>query len=226
MYTTESPRKKHPRWTSLPMCIRGQSRTSARSILATPAAVAAWSIAPPGLPPTPRNPSRKSSIGTSCGPSTACATNRRLPSRVSNSPTGRPRAWPCPSCPSPSSSMTPRSSILPRTTPVTTETAEQMKQRRDGYGHRWGSEVFHNVEKNGCSEEARRFEKARRMEACLAVLAVVAVRVYQLRLALEQTPQASAEEVATQEEQEVMARRLGIERRTLTVREFVFAVAK
>jgi hypothetical protein len=111
-------------------------------------------------------------------------------------------------------------------TSVATETVESMKQRRDWYGHRWGAEVYHDVEKNGCSEEARRFETAARMEACLAVLAVVSVRVYQLRLAVEQEPQADAAEVATQEEQEVVKKWLKTEKRSLTVREFVHAIAK
>ena len=111
-------------------------------------------------------------------------------------------------------------------TSVATEAVEQMKQRRDWYGHRWGAEVFHDVEKNGCSEEARRFETAPRMETCLAVLAVVSVRVYQLRLAVEQAPQADAAEVATQEEQEVVKKWLKTEKRSLTVREFVHAIAK
>ena len=109
---------------------------------------------------------------------------------------------------------------------VKTETLDEMKERRDWYGHRWGAEVFHDVEKNGCSEEDRRFETAQRMEACLAVLALVAVRVCQMRLALENSPQAEAKEVATAEEQEVVKKWLGIKRMTLTVREFVRAVAK
>jgi hypothetical protein len=110
---------------------------------------------------------------------------------------------------------------------VETASLEQIKERRDWYGCRWGVEVFHDVEKNGCSEEERMFQTAERMEACLAILAVVAVRVYQLRLAVKTIPEAAAEEVATQEEIEVISSmRKGKREKGLTVKEFVFAVAK
>src|SRR5204862_2365560 len=55
-------------------------------------------------------------------------------------------------------------------TSVPTQTIEQLRERRDWYGCRWWIEVFHDIEKNGCSEEDRRFETAERMEACLAIL--------------------------------------------------------
>jgi hypothetical protein len=111
-------------------------------------------------------------------------------------------------------------------TSVPTTTAEQVKQRRDWYACRWGVEVYHDIEKNGCSEEDRRLETAGRMEACLAVLAVVAVRIYQLRLAVKALPQATAEEVATAEEIEVIRRSLGGKKKGLSVKEFVLGVAK
>jgi hypothetical protein len=111
-------------------------------------------------------------------------------------------------------------------TSVETVTLAQMKQRRDWYAMRWGVEVYHDVEKNGCSEEDRRFETAERMAACLAVLAVVAVRVYQLKLAVEQAPDAPVEQVATTEEVEVLKQHTASRKRDWTVRDFVFAVAK
>jgi hypothetical protein len=104
---------------------------------------------------------------------------------------------------------------------------EQIKQRRDWYGCRWGVEVFHDVGKNGCSEQERMFQTAERMEAALAILSVVAVRVYQLRLAVKACPEAPAQEVATAEEIEVIcSMRKGNRQQTLTVKDFVFAVAK
>jgi hypothetical protein len=112
-------------------------------------------------------------------------------------------------------------------TSVETVTLEQIKERRDWYCCRWCAEVYHDVEKNGCSEEDRRFETAERMLACLALLSVVAVRVYQLRLALKQAPEAAAEQVATAEEIEVIrATQEGKSGKALTVKGFVFAVAK
>jgi hypothetical protein len=104
------------------------------------------------------------------------------------------------------------------------EGAEQIKQKRDWYGMRWGVEVYHDVGKNGCSEEDRRFETAGAMLACLAVLSVVAVRVCQLREAARTMPDAPACEAGTAEEVAVMEAHLGKE--GLTVLQFVRGVAK
>jgi hypothetical protein len=107
-----------------------------------------------------------------------------------------------------------------------TTTWEELKERRDWYGCRWLIEVYHDVEKNGCAEEDRRFETAGRMEACLALLSVVAVRVLQLRLAVECQPEASAEQVGTAAEIELIRRLTKQRRGRMTVRDFVRGVAK
>jgi Transposase DNA-binding/Transposase Tn5 dimerisation domain len=107
-----------------------------------------------------------------------------------------------------------------------TATLAQIKQKRDWYGCRWGAEVFHDIEKNGCAEEERMFQTAARMEAALAVLSVVAVRVYQLRLAVKTCPEAPAQEVATAEEVEVVGALGKRKSGELTVKDFVAAVAK
>lgn len=74
-----------------------------------------------------------------------------------------------------------------------TEGLEQAEQRRDWCGVGWGTELFHDVEENGCSEEDRRFETAGAMLACLAMLAILAVvRVLQMRLAFETIPEGPA----------------------------------
>jgi hypothetical protein len=111
-------------------------------------------------------------------------------------------------------------------TSVESETLEQMKQRRDWYACRWMIEVFHDIQKNGCSEEDRRFQTASRMSACLAILSVVAVRIFQMRTALESHPEASAEQIATREEIEVLGCYLGVPESPWTVREFVRGVAR
>ena len=82
-------------------------------------------------------------------------------------------------------------------TSVPTHTLEDLRERRDWYACRWMVEVLHDIEKNGCSEENRRFETAERMEACLAILSVVAVRHLQLRTALNRVPDAPAAQVAS-----------------------------
>lgn len=101
-----------------------------------------------------------------------------------------------------------------------------IRQHRDWYSCRWMVEVYHDIEKNGCSEEARRFETAGRMEACLAVLSVVAVRIFQLRCALASQGEQAAEQVATAEEIDVVRRFLGQKKKGLTVGDFVRGVAK
>lgn len=111
-------------------------------------------------------------------------------------------------------------------TSVPTETAVEIRERRDWYGCRWLVEVFHDIEKNGCGEEDRRFETAARMGACLAILSVVAVRVFQLRTALDHQPEVSATEVATEAEIAVVGKVIRHSgRKGLTVREFVRGVA-
>jgi hypothetical protein len=87
-------------------------------------------------------------------------------------------------------------------------------------------EVFHHIEKNGCREEARRFETAARLEACLAILSLVAVRIFQLRTALTAQPNAPALQVATEDEIQVVCAFHKQAADTLTVRDFVRGVAK
>ncbi len=105
-------------------------------------------------------------------------------------------------------------------------TLEELKERRDWYCLRWLVEIYHHIEKNGCREEDRRFETAERMATCLAVLAVVAVRVFQMRTALEEQPEAAAEHVATATEIEVIARWTRRKAEGMTVREFIYGVAQ
>jgi hypothetical protein len=111
-------------------------------------------------------------------------------------------------------------------TSAPTPTLEQLRERRDWYACRWLIEVFHDIEKNGCSEEDRRFETGRRLEACLAILSVVAVRIFQLRTALQSQPNEPAEQVATQEEIQVLRRYLNHTKGPLTVTDFVRGVAR
>lgn len=110
-------------------------------------------------------------------------------------------------------------------TSVPTQTIENLRERRDWYACRWMVEVYHDIEKNGCSEEDRRFETASRMEACLAILSLVAIRIFQLRTALNAQPDASAEQVASQEEIEVVRRVTQHRKGRFTVKDFVRGVA-
>jgi hypothetical protein len=107
-----------------------------------------------------------------------------------------------------------------------TVTRAEINERRAWYSCRWLVEVFHDIEKNGCAEEDRRFETAAPLEACLALLSVVAVRVFQLRCALQTQPEAPAEQVATASEVVVIRQLLRHKKKRLTVREFVCGVAR
>jgi len=111
-------------------------------------------------------------------------------------------------------------------TSVPTQTLEELRERRDWYASRWMVEVLHDIEKNGCSEEERRFETAERMEACLAILSVVAVRIFQLRTALECQPNEPAEQVATREEIQVLRRFINHKSGPFTVKDYVRGVAR
>ena len=110
-------------------------------------------------------------------------------------------------------------------TSVPTPTLEDLRERRDWYACRWMVESFHDIEKNGCSEEDRRFETAARMQACLAILSVVAVRIFQLRTALTSVPDAPAEQVASAEEIQVVRRATKHGKGRFSVRDFVRGVA-
>ena len=102
-----------------------------------------------------------------------------------------------------------------------TMTLADINERRSWYGGRWMVEVYQDIEQNGCAEEDRRLETAEAMGACLAVWSVVAVRVFQLRVALEHQPAAP---VATARERAVMQRYLRKKERT--VRDCVRGVAR
>jgi Transposase DNA-binding/Transposase Tn5 dimerisation domain len=109
---------------------------------------------------------------------------------------------------------------------VPAPTLAELKERRDWYCCRWMIEVFHDIEKNGCSEEDRRFETAERLETCLAILSVVAVRVFQLRSALNACPDEPAEQAGSTQEVQVIRRFLKHTKKAFSVREFVRGIAR
>lgn len=61
-------------------------------------------------------------------------------------------------------------------------------ERVQWYARRWGIEVFHRVLKTGCRIEKRQLGSAERMEACLAIDAVVAWRIHHLTYLGRATP--------------------------------------
>jgi len=61
-------------------------------------------------------------------------------------------------------------------------------ERIQWYAVRWGIEVFHRVLKSGCQIEERQLGTADRLEACLAIDAVVAWRIFHLTVLGRATP--------------------------------------
>jgi Transposase Tn5 dimerisation domain len=101
--------------------------------------------------------------------------------------------------------------------------AEPLHQRCDWYGCRPLIEDDHQVEKTGCGEEDLRFETAEAMLPMLGVLAIVAVRVLQLRWWGRAGGTAPAESASTGAERQVLK---GLGHRVKTARDFVRAVAE
>jgi hypothetical protein len=115
--------------------------------------------------------------------------------------------------------------VLISTMPAATQ--EELLQRRDWYAMRWPvAEDYHQAEKTGCREEHVRFQDAGALEASLALLSAVAVRVVQLRQAARACPQEPAQRVASGLEIEMLAQALGVMAAAMTVGAFVLGVAK
>jgi hypothetical protein len=62
-------------------------------------------------------------------------------------------------------------------------------ERIQWYAGRWGIEVFHRILKSGCQIEDRQLGAADRLEACLAIDAVVAWRIHHLTWLGRVTPE-------------------------------------
>jgi hypothetical protein len=99
---------------------------------------------------------------------------------------------------------------------------EQLREHRDRYACRPLIEEFHQVEKSGCGEEDLRFRTAEALLPMLGILAIVAVRVLQLRWWGREGGDAPAASASTADERQAL-RSMG--RRIRTAHDFVRAVA-
>lgn len=108
---------------------------------------------------------------------------------------------------------------------TTSELAQQIVQ---WYAQRWLIEEYHKCLKTGCRLEARQLESGAALMRLLGFLAIVAVRLLQLREAARQEPNKVATGQVPAELVEVVIKRVGlattVER--LTSREFWHAVAR
>ena len=110
--------------------------------------------------------------------------------------------------------------ILLRSLPATR--TEELERHRDWYACRPLIEEFHQVEKSGCGEEALRFQTAEALLPMRGVLAIVAVRVLQLRWWGRDGAEAPAASASTAEERQALK---SMGQRIRTARDFVRAVA-
>jgi hypothetical protein len=70
-------------------------------------------------------------------------------------------------------------------------------EQLDWYAHRWKIETYHKILKSGCRAEQSRLRTAERLTNLLAVLCIVAWRVFWLTMTNRATPEAPAEVALT-----------------------------
>ena len=87
-------------------------------------------------------------------------------------------------------------------------------------------EDYHQCLKTGCQVEHRDFEDAARIERLLGFLAIIAVRLLQLRQAARLTPDAPATDVVDPLLVQLLAARLTLEAQSLTLHAFWRGVAQ
>ena len=94
------------------------------------------------------------------------------------------------------------------------------------YEKRWLIEEYHKCLKTGCALEARQLETASGLEALLGFLAIVAVRLLQLREASRQKPEAPARHYVAPELIQTVQSYFKLPSGELSLREFWRAVAR
>ena len=87
-------------------------------------------------------------------------------------------------------------------------------------------EEYHKAEKSGLRIESQRFESHEPLVAAMAVIAVVAIGLLQLRYARDSHPQYDASMVASELEIDVVGQATKYTGKRMTVREFVDCVAR
>jgi hypothetical protein len=99
-------------------------------------------------------------------------------------------------------------------------------QIAEWYAMRWLVEEYHKCLKTGCSVEKRQLEEQHRLKACIAMLAVVATRLLQLKHTAREAPQTPALEVGPVDHVRVLAAYRQHRAEEWTIREFWREVAK
>jgi hypothetical protein len=110
-------------------------------------------------------------------------------------------------------------------TDLADESPAALLRYQSWYEWRWRTmEEYHKAQKTGCRIEDLRFETVARLQAAIALLSVVAVRILQLRWQRDECPDAPAESVASAEELAVL-QAVRPDRPIVTVKQFVDRVA-
>ena len=94
------------------------------------------------------------------------------------------------------------------------------------YSRRWLIEEYHKCLKTGCRVEARQLETRQRLEACIGMLAVLAVRLLGLKFVARRDPKASAKPHVSDLHIRVLAAHRNKSTVSMTAYEFWRAVAK
>lgn len=104
-------------------------------------------------------------------------------------------------------------------------TMDDARRCLDHYRQRWGVEEYHKALKTGCRVEQRYYETSARLERVTGLLAVVAVRLLQVRSLAEETPERPAAEVVPRRWVALLAQRRRCSAATMTLQQFVRQVA-
>jgi hypothetical protein len=113
--------------------------------------------------------------------------------------------------------------VLFTTVPVTD--AASALERIEWYRLRWVVEEYHKALKTGCAMEQRQLQSAQGLRALLGFLAIVAVRLLQLRTVARSAPDTPASQVVEPELLETVARFRGRPASPMTADQFWRAVA-
>jgi Transposase DNA-binding/Transposase DDE domain len=113
--------------------------------------------------------------------------------------------------------------VLFTTVPVTD--AASARERIEWYRLRWVVEEYHKALKTGCTREQRQLHSAQGLRALLGFLAIVAVRLLQLRTIARTAPDTPATQVVEPEFVETMVRFRGGSADRMTAGQFWRAVA-
>jgi hypothetical protein len=93
------------------------------------------------------------------------------------------------------------------------------------YACRWVIEEYHKCLKTGCAMEKRQLESGQGLKALLGLLAIVAVRLLQMRTMSRQEPNRTAKEVIPELMVRVVGKQIGMNRE-MTIGEFWRGVAR